>query len=254
MGLSLAVASVDVRNYLGSGQELFIALVAYSPSSLAASVAGVSVPKVAASNDSSSSRAKYVSITLTSLGRTAMSSGKSSTTSQAGSHCFAALSRTRCADCGGRAHARNSDRYPRLGEREPATLWPRRDAVRLAGGGDGRPSSEGLRLANLEATTRLIMSVRPWRRSEEILAPSWIRTSQCCCDNRRGLLHRGCSEGGTRISRLRGVLCRGDERDRLERSSRGLICMRGKHRPTPANCCSHRAHMLQNSEKSDQKN
>src|SRR3984893_16705425 len=192
MGLSLAVASVDVRNYLGSGQELFIALVAYSPSSLAASVAGVSVPKVAASNDSSSSRAKYVSITLTSLGRTAMSSGKSSTTSQAGSHCFAALSRTRCADCGGRAHARNSDRYPRLGEREPANLWPRRDAVRLAGGGDGRPSSDaGLRLANLEATTRLIMSVRPW-----------IRTSQCCCDNRRGLLHRGCSEGGTRISRL----------------------------------------------------
>jgi hypothetical protein len=219
----------------------------YSPSSLAASLAGVCVPKATASKDSSSSRAKYVSITLSSLGRTAISSGKSSTTSQAGSHSFAALPRTRCADCGGRSHARNSDRYRRL--------WTRRDAARLAGGGDGRPSSDAeIRLANLEATTRLIMSVRPWRRREDIVAPSWIRTSQCCSDNRRGLLHCGCSEGGTRISRLRGVLCRGDERDRLERSSRGLICMRGKHRPTPAKCCSHRAHMLQNGEKSDQKN
>jgi hypothetical protein len=195
---------------------------------------GIPVPKVAASNDSSSSRAKYVSITLTSLGRTAMSSGKSSTTSQAGSHCFAALSRTRCADRGRRAHARNSDRYPRLGEREPATLWPRRDAVRLAGGGDGRPSSDAcLRLANLEAPTRLIMSVRPWRRTEEIVAPSWIRTSQCWCDNRSGLLHRGCSAGGTRVGRLRGVLCRGDERDRLERSQPGSDLHAWE---TPANC------------------
>ena len=139
---------------------------------------GVSVPKVAASNNSSSSRAKYVSITLTSLGRTAMSSGKSSTTSPGGLPLLRSTIEDPVRGLWRASPCTQLRPIPRLGEREPATLWPRRDAVRLAGGGDGRPSSDaGLRLANLEASTRLIMSVRPWRRREEILAPSWIRTS-----------------------------------------------------------------------------
>jgi hypothetical protein len=92
-----------------------------------------------------------------------MSSGKSSTTSQAGSRCFAALPRTRRADCGGRSDGRKPARYRRPGERP--TFWPRRNAVRLAGGKHGRAECEsGWRLPDLEVAIRLIMSVRSWRR------------------------------------------------------------------------------------------
>ena len=135
----------------------------YSTSHLAVSLAALSVSNSICSNDSSKSAAKYVSITLSSPGSTAMSAGKSSTTCQAGCRCFAALARTRRADCAGRSDGRKPARCRRPGERP--TFWPRRDAVRLAGGKDGRARSDsGWLLPNLEAAIRLIISVRPWRR------------------------------------------------------------------------------------------
>jgi len=107
--------------------------------------------------------AKYVSITLSSPGSTAMSAGKSSTTCQAGCRCFAALARTWRADCAGRSDGRKPARCRRPGERP--SFWPRRDAVRLAGGKDGRARSDSdWLMPNLEAAIRLIISVRPWRR------------------------------------------------------------------------------------------
>jgi hypothetical protein len=56
-------------------------LFAYSTSGLTVSIAA---SKLIGAKDSSKTAAKYVSITLSSLGMTGMSSGKSSTTSQAG--------------------------------------------------------------------------------------------------------------------------------------------------------------------------
>jgi hypothetical protein len=59
-------------------------LFAYSTSGLTLSIAALSASKLVGSKDSCKSAAKYVSTTLSSLGITGMSSGKSSTTSQAG--------------------------------------------------------------------------------------------------------------------------------------------------------------------------
>jgi hypothetical protein len=127
----------------------------------------LSVSNPICSKDSSKSAAKCVSITLSSPGSTIMSAGKSSTTSQAGSRCLAALRRTRRADCAGRSEGRKAARYRK--PRERPTFWPRRDAVRVAGGKDGRAQSDsGWPLPNLEAVIRLIMSVRPWRRNLRI--------------------------------------------------------------------------------------
>ena len=135
----------------------------YSTSHLAVSLVTLSVSNPICSKDSSKSAAKYVSITLSSPGSTAMSAGKSSTTSQAGSRCFG-LARTRRADCAGRSDGRKPARCRRPGERP--SFWPRRDAVRLAAGKDGRArSGSGWPLLTLEAVLRLIMSVRPWRRN-----------------------------------------------------------------------------------------
>jgi hypothetical protein len=85
----------------------------YSTSHLAVWLVALSVSNAICSKDSSKSAAKYVSITLSSSGSTAMSSGKSSTTSQAGSRCFAVLARTRRADCAERSDGWKPARYRR---------------------------------------------------------------------------------------------------------------------------------------------